>query len=205
MAEELPLFPLRAVLLPGGRLPMQIFEPRYLDLVSGCMKNDSGFGIVHITEGREVFLSRSDEPPLTTETGTLARIVDWDGLSHGRLRITVEGTRRFRVLSTRMEANRLVVGEIAWVRDGPAFDCPERFAHLYDIMAGLAQHPALKRLGVAVDTIDGGGLAYALAQYLPLREEDRYAILLEEDPLLRLEQIDAMVQKLGGSPESPEE
>ena len=35
--EELPLFPLSAVLLPGGRLPLQIFEPRYLDLVSHCM------------------------------------------------------------------------------------------------------------------------------------------------------------------------
>ena len=153
---------------------------------------------MRITEGREVFLARSDEAPVTTETGTLARIVDWDGLPHGRLRITVEGTRRFRVLATRLEANRLLVGEVEWLQERAAPDCPERFAHLYEIMAGLAQHPALKRLGVAVDTIDGGGLAYALAQYLPLREEDRYAILLEEDPVLRLEQIDSMVQKLGG-------
>ena len=65
--EELPLFPLSAVLLPGGRLPLQIFEPRYLDLVSHCMKTDSGFGIVRITSGHEVIIAQGTTPPATAD------------------------------------------------------------------------------------------------------------------------------------------
>ena len=45
---EMPLFPLSGVLLPGGRMPLQIFEQRYLDLVRESMKSDSPFGIVWI-------------------------------------------------------------------------------------------------------------------------------------------------------------
>ena len=107
--EELALFPLRSVLLPGARMALQIFEPRYLDLVSHCMKNDCGFGIVRITEGHEIILAQGSEPPATARVGTLARIVDWDALPGGRLRITIEGGRRFRVASRAARA-----GSVAW-------------------------------------------------------------------------------------------
>jgi hypothetical protein len=42
--EEIPLFPLQAVLFPGGPLPLRIFEPRYVDLVCRCLKSQAGFG-----------------------------------------------------------------------------------------------------------------------------------------------------------------
>lgn len=50
---KLPLFPLNAVLFPGCRLDLQIFEARYLDMISRCMKQGTGFGVVTIGEGRE--------------------------------------------------------------------------------------------------------------------------------------------------------
>ena len=52
--SELSLFPLSGVLLPFGRMPLQIFEQRYLDLVRDCMKTDSLFGVVWIQRGAEV-------------------------------------------------------------------------------------------------------------------------------------------------------
>ena len=51
---ELPLFPLQAVLLPGARLALRIFEPRYVDLVRDCARDGSGFGVCAIAEGSEV-------------------------------------------------------------------------------------------------------------------------------------------------------
>ena len=51
---EVPLFPLHTVLFPGGPLPLRIFEPRYVDMVSRCMKDDVPFGVVLIREGAEV-------------------------------------------------------------------------------------------------------------------------------------------------------
>ena len=49
--NEVPLFPLPLVLFPGGKLPLQVFEARYLDMVKRCLREQSGFGIVMITAG----------------------------------------------------------------------------------------------------------------------------------------------------------
>jgi len=197
--EMLPLFPLRSVLLPGGRLPLQIFEPRYLDLVSRCMKSDSGFGIVRITNGHEVMLAQGTQPPLTAAVGTLARIVDWDAMPAGRLCITVEGSRRFRVLHSSVQSDGLVHATVQWLADCQGVALSQDHVHLQEIMEGLAEHPALSRLGVIGRHDDGARLAYALAQYLPLEEADRYAVLVEENPLSGLEFLDRLVRDLGGS------
>ena len=196
MSEALPLFPLRAVLLPGGRVPLQIFEPRYLDLVSRCMKQDSGFGIVRITTGHEIVLAQGATPPQTAPTGTLARIVDWDALPQGRLRITIEGSRRLRVVSTRIAADHLMQGEVEWIEDAPTAPLGDQYSHLLEIMNGLCEHPALRRLGVLARDHDSLSLAYAMAQYLPIDEDERYAVLTENDPLIALERIDRIVQEL---------
>jgi len=73
--SELPLFPLSGVLMPYGRMPLQIFEPRYLDLVRDCMKTDSAFGVVWIRRGAEV-AQRCSASPQLCDYGTTARIVD---------------------------------------------------------------------------------------------------------------------------------
>ncbi len=51
---DLPLFPLQSVLFPGGLLPLQIFEVRYLDMIGKCHKAGTPFGVVCLTQGREV-------------------------------------------------------------------------------------------------------------------------------------------------------
>ena len=52
--EDLPLFPLHTVLFPGGRLPLRIFEQRYMDMAKACLKDGSPFGVCLIREGEEV-------------------------------------------------------------------------------------------------------------------------------------------------------
>ena len=54
MTLTIPLFPLKTVLFPGGVLPLRIFEPRYLDMVSDCLKDETGIGVVLIRDGSEV-------------------------------------------------------------------------------------------------------------------------------------------------------
>lgn len=199
ISEELPLFPLRTVLLPGGRIPLQIFEPRYLDLVSRCMKGDSGFGIVRITEGHEVIIAQGTTPPVTAALGTLARIVDWDALPAGRLRITVEGSRRFRVLQTRVQPDGLLWGTVDWLPGIETTPLTDEHLVLQDIMNGLAEHPALQRLGVRGGWADGAALACALAQYLPLEESERYELLGQRDAQAALALIDRLVKAMGSS------
>ena len=109
--SELPLFPLSSVLLPFGRMPLQIFEQRYLDLVRDSMKSDSPFGVVWIRRGAEV-AQRGRASPELGDYGTCARIVDWDQLPNGLLGITIEGAERFDLHATSTRANGLVVGEV---------------------------------------------------------------------------------------------
>lgn len=196
--SELALFPLHAVLLPGGRVPLQIFEPRYLDLVSRCMKGQGEFGIVRITQGHEVILAQGAGTPGIAEVGTLARIVDWDALPGGRLRITVEGAGRFRVGPCRQQSDRLLLSEVEWLPDPEPVSVGALHEGLREILAGLARHPALERLGVDPAPVEGSRLAYLLAQYLPLDEDDRYAVLAEHDPLAGLDYLARIVRELGG-------
>ena len=105
--QELSLFPLGTVLFPDGPLALRIFEPRYLDMVSACLRNDQPFGVCLIRSGREVGAAAS---PFAV--GTLARIVDWHRSDDGLLGIVALGTRRFRVLETRTQPDQLLVGRL---------------------------------------------------------------------------------------------
>lgn len=100
---DLPLFPLQAVLFPGGQLPLRIFEQRYLDMASACLRDGSAFGVCLIREGAEV-----GAPAIPERVGCLARIVAWDMEQLGVLSVTALGERRFRVLSHRVQPDRLL-------------------------------------------------------------------------------------------------
>ena len=123
---EIPLFPLGSVLFPRGRMPLQIFEQRYLDLVRDCLKEDSGFGIAWIAAGAEVAHPGAGQPNLG-EIGCYARIVDWDSLPNGLLGITIEGGERFRLSSARAEPNSLVMGEVEMEADRQAVPMREEW------------------------------------------------------------------------------
>ena len=104
---KIPLFPLNAVLFPGGVLPLRIFEPRYLDMVSDCMKCEGRIGVVLIEEGKEAGAAAK-----VHEFGTTSFISYWHKRNDGMLGITLTGEYRFRVLSTEIKANQLTVGEV---------------------------------------------------------------------------------------------
>ncbi|MDX1736021.1 MAG: LON peptidase substrate-binding domain-containing protein, partial [Halioglobus sp.] len=108
---ELPLFPLSSVLVPHGRMPLRIFEQRYLDLVRETMRSEEPFGVVWIRHGSEVAGNGRASPELG-DYGTTARIVDWDQLANGLLGITIEGGQRFDLFDTTARANGLVVGQV---------------------------------------------------------------------------------------------
>ena len=80
---KLPLFPLDTVLFPGCTLDLQIFEARYLDMVSSCLKAGHGFGVVRLIEGSEVGLAASEY----ASTGCEALIRDWQQRPNGLLGI----------------------------------------------------------------------------------------------------------------------
>ena len=122
--ENLPLFPLHTVLFPGGRLPLRIFEMRYMDMAKACLKDRSPFGVCLIREGREV-----GEPALPASVGTLARIEQWDMPQLGLLEIIALGGERFRILERRVEKNGLARARVELLAPDADADAPGSFAY----------------------------------------------------------------------------
>ena len=135
----MPLFPLNTVLFPGGPLRLRIFEPRYLDMVSRCMREDSGFGVALIVAGRE-----AGGAAQTVEIGTLARIVDFEQLDDGLLGITARGERRFRILHVHQESDGLNVCQVEWRDDEARAEVPPEHAVLAELL-----RRALEQIGPA--------------------------------------------------------
>ena len=93
LESDFPLFPLNTVLFPQARLPLQIFEPRYREMIDRCLKEDLAFGVLLIKEGAEV-----GGPATPYQIGTVARIVDSARSPDGKMNIVVAGIMRFKLL-----------------------------------------------------------------------------------------------------------
>lgn len=177
----LPLFPLHTVLFPGGVLPLRVFEPRYLGMVSDCLRNDHGFGICLIRAGREVGAAADCH-----EVGTLARIQDWDNTPEGLLAITARGERRFRVLDREVRADQLSVARIEFLEEPPPQPLPVEFAPLARLLEHLLDDldPPYKTLPRALDDADWVGAR--LTELLPIDQQEKQFLLEQADPRARL-------------------
>jgi Lon protease-like protein len=181
--SEVPLFPLRTVLFPGGSLRLRIFEPRYLNLVSRCLREEIGFGVVLIRQGAEV------GPAVTYDVGTLARITDWYTLSDGLLGITALGEERLRIRSSRREADGLVIGDVTMLGPERATGLEPRHT------AAIAALQSLSEL--ANEPIpegewrpeDAAWVAARLAELLPSSAAEKQSWLELADPIERLDAI----------------
>lgn len=197
MSEEIPLFPLSAVLVPHGRMPLQIFEQRYLDLVRDCMRGGTGFGVVWIHSGPEVAGVGRGEPELG-DYGTYARIVDWDQLPNGLLGITIQGGERFELHRSWRAENGLVIGEVE--RHPPLQPAAilDSWQSMATVLRSLETHPHVQRMGLNVDYADAWQVAYTLVQLLPLEELVKYELLGADsiDELIR--ELDIILNEISG-------
>jgi uncharacterized protein len=196
--SELPLFPLSAVLLPGGRIPLKIFEPRYLDLVRDCMRTSSPFGVVWIRRGAEVAQPGRAAPELG-DYGTCAHIVDWNQLPNGLLGITIEGGRRFDLGDTQARANNLVVGQVELRPATVPARLSTEWLPLVDVLRSLESHPQVQRLQLRVDYNDAWQVGFALTQLLPLEEAVKYRLLGCDTVAALMAELIAQLNRLSGA------
>lgn len=196
--EEIPLFPLGSVLFSGGRLPLRIFEPRYLDLVGRCMKTKSGFGVVLIREGTEVPQPGQNAPPTLFDIGTYARIVDFNQLDDGMLGIVCAGDRKYRIHHAWQAPDQLTMAEVEFLPDEESAAVDEEFESLVEVLRLLTKHPMVQQLGLQVDYDDARSISWRLAELLPLQAETKQALLNMHSPQQRLEEISRLMAQLRG-------
>lgn len=195
-AATLPLFPLGTVLFPGGLLPLQIFETRYVDMVRRCMREGSPFGVVLILDGHEARKEAREGPPSIADIGTRARIVDFTELPNGLLGITARGEGRFRVLGTEEQADHLLLGQVVDLPDLPAADMPAESFALVEILKQLLEHPAVNQLGLEADLDDVGSVVGRLVDLLPVDPRFKQGLLEQQDPMICLAELERLIQTM---------
>ena len=156
---ELPLFPLKTVLLPGNTLSLKIFEPRYLDMIAQCMRENSTFGIVLIFKGEET-LSDTDIHSI----GTTASINDWQDRADGLLGITALGIERFEIISTRILDNGLTMAEVRLLEEIDEAEIPEQFYYMQELLNHISAQEG-KSLS---ENLGFAAMMYQLIYLLPL-------------------------------------
>jgi|SRR5580698_6033891 Lon protease-like protein len=188
--EEIAIFPLQTVLYPGGPLSLRIFETRYLDMVSRCLKEERGFGVCLIREGKET------GPAQVHVTGTLARIRDWSQGQDGLLNILARGERRFHIQSQHKQADGLNLAEVEWLPDEVPAALPEARQELAEILRQIILQVGAPYADGEGVYADAGWVGCRLAELLPLSLVQRQYLLELSDPLKRLEIIATLLQSL---------
>ena len=201
--SEIPVFPLGTVLFPGGPLPLRIFEPRYLDMVSDCLRNERPFGVCLIRSGSEV-----GDPAEPHRTGTLARIVDWGRDERGILTIEAVGESRFRLGETRTAPDRLLIGSCEPLEESHV-QVPAAFRPLARLARTLTGRLSERYRHVPAPPGEESAHAatwtgYRLAELLPIPMPHRQNLLELDDPVARLRRIDRVVALMAEAARSDE-
>ena len=210
----MPMFPLGTVLLPGGLLPLHIFEPRYRQLVVDLLADDVNepeFGITMIERGQE-----TGGGEVRADVGTIARVVHIEALDGGRYRLVVVGTRRLRVRSWLPDDPYPVADVDEWP-DADADDpdlrdlvaaAHDRVREIHRRTAEFGDRPPSQPAGDDLGGERAPGAAgpeisddpllatYHLAGIAPLGPADRYRLLCADSPRQRLELLDAALDDI---------
>ena len=190
------LFPLSVNVLPGAYLPLQIFEPRYIDMVSECLANSEGFCIV---------LFKDDDNEENIEylphhnIATYVEIVDFNKLDNGLLGITVQGKYKIRIADVWKQEDELLLGKIEKINeeDDNLSNEPE-YLDLWNMVKEITNHPEIKKLNLDLDLNSSISVCYILASVLPLRPQEKQTILEFENNRDKLDYLKALIKRLGG-------
>lgn len=197
--STIPIFPLDAVLFPGGVLPLRVFEARYVDMVRDCVRDDSGFGVCRITAGSEV-----GEPAEHEAIGCMARIHSWDMEQPGMLQIWCRGETRFRVIDREIRPDGLIRANVTWLPDDEDAALPAEFEGcaqlLRRVVADIVEHEADPPRRLIAEPYDFDSLVWVsnrLAELLPLASRAKHSLMCAESPLARMTVVRDQLRRRG--------
>lgn len=192
LPDRLALFPLTGVLLlPGGVLPLNVFEPRYLAMTDAALGEGRMIGMIQPLEGR----GDAGDPPLY-KTGCAGRIVEFRESGDGRYLINLEGVSRFDVIEELPTIELFRRARPDWSRY--AGDAEETDLAGFDAARFIAKlTPFLKRHRIKADlsaasAVPAIRLVDAVAMMGPFAPAEKQA-LLEADPAERARLLTKLV------------
>lgn len=208
---RLPLFPLHTVLFPGGVLALKVFELRYLDMIGRCQQLQAPFGVVTLTEGEEVRRRAPDapgaEPGFVRERfhpiGVLARIEKLEKPQPGLYLVQCRGQQRFRIDRREQLPNGLWTADVTLDPREASLPVPEHLLParqtLERVLDGLTQQgtPDPHPIPPPHQWDDCAWLANRWAELLPLPLEMKYRLMSLDSPVLRLELVTDLLDRMG--------
>ncbi|MFO1266147.1 MAG: LON peptidase substrate-binding domain-containing protein [Rubrivivax sp.] len=196
LPRPLSLFPLNVVLFPGARLALRVFEARYLDLVSDCMRRGVPFGVVCLKRGSDT--TRVPGQVAFETVGVAARIDDVDAEDAGILRLRCAGLARFRLQGD------------AWQReDGLWLAAAESIPDDPPRQPGPAMLQTVNALAEAIRKLqqldkvpfsepyrldDAGWVANRWCELLPVPLAAKQKLMELADPVIRLSIVDGYLR-----------
>lgn len=196
---ELSLFPLQAVLFPGGLLRLKVFEARYLDLIGRCLRSQEPFGVVCLKQGSEV-RGVDSEPVRFESIGVLARLVDVDAHEPGILRVSCTGEQRFLLAQSHQRPDGLWCGQVRLMAADPPLEPPAELAQTVAALSNAIE--ALQAQGQLpfaephrLD--DAGWVANRWCELLPISLQARQRLMELDQPAQRLKLVDDFLRGKG--------
>lgn len=194
LPRTLPIFPLPGVLLlPRGRLPLNIFEPRYLAMVEDALGSGRMIGMVQPLDPD----CRAKAPPVY-ETGCAGRITTFSETDDGRFLITLSGVSRFHLLRELPEERGYRRVQPAWERFLPDLERePCGGVDRPRLLTGLRTYLKAQRISVNWDAIDGTPderLVTSLAMICPFEACEKQALLEAPDLPERAKLLIALIE-----------
>ena len=210
---QLPLFPLQAVLFPGGWMPLRIFEVRYLDMISRCHKAGAPFGVVALSEGSEVRRRAPKASPSGDAfaheafypVGTLAHIEQLERPQPGLLVIHCRGSQNFEIDASQQLPHGLWTADVTIRPAEATVGVPDDLLSTRDALERLLNN-VLDREPKARNELplqapyhwnDSGWVANRWLELLPLPTELKQRMMTVDSPVLRLELVSDLLDRMG--------
>ena len=199
---DLELFPLSNGLFPDGRLVLQIFEVRYLDLIKQCQREQQPFGVVMLHQGREVQQAGVVETPGTW--GCLAHLESVEEVQPAVLRVVCRGGQRFQLSHAERGSYGRWRGRARCCEPDVVLEIPLELQPLADRLGSLiadAQRRGMESmlpLSPPYRLDEAGWVANRWAELLPWAVPFKEHLLSTDDPLKRLELVAQAVKSSRG-------
>lgn len=193
--NNLPVFPLGLVALPGTIQNLQIFEPRYINMVKDCMEQDHGFVIVF---QKQIIGNNENE---ISKKGCYVEIIDFNNLPNGLLGITVKSVNKVSIKNLTQLEDGLHIAKINPEVDPEVDDQAllAEFPEIINILNQLVKHPRIVDMPLDVDFNSADSVAYHLAGLIPISWPHKQSLLEAFDASQRLSILSKYIEEISSS------
>ena len=201
LPQVLPIFPLSgAILLPKQKLPLNIFETRYMAMARKAKESDCMIGLV---QSLPPYDGKQDGRGNVFPIGGAGKIVQWHETIDGRIELVLEGVSRFRIDSEieGKDGYRRVVAD--WTPFASDLEDVEHETELQAAHVGYAMKQLFEAMKISVkwaelDTLDGEEFVDLLAMVIPFPPEDKQAMLEAKTSAQRFEVMKTLAELYAG-------